>query len=546
MKRLIVLPIFLCIFFLSFLNAADYDFHEKVSSLIEQTVKKGSNGYLNRFYKNIYYIPVWVHEHKISSFSTSLLKSIEANKHNIPASLYNKSLQLKKRASAVYSRGSIKDKLALELAMSTLYSQYFSYLGSGGTDWSLFQSKLAAKNRAYDIDAKWVNYGTKGSPANMLKDAIINGNLETSMAGNRAFSYNYDKLSEKLKLYKEAAQNSHLQKITIGKKYLKPGEKSNAIPLIKERLAATDELGECSLNSSKLYDKCLLEAVKRFQKNNGLASSGVIGSKTLSALNESLASRAVKIEMNLDRIKQFNQRDEKYHVVINIPDFMLYFMENDQVKKKMRVIVGNKRHPTPVFGSRVAYIVLNPYWNVPDSIIQKEFIPKMLKDPDAMKKQNINITKSWAKDAPLVDPSTVDWEEYRSSKTVPFRFAQPPGYGNALGKIKFIFPNDFSVYMHDTPTKRLFKRDTRAFSHGCIRLSEPMEMLRVFSEVDSNVNLGSSRSILKGSKETNVYLAKSVPVDVVYLTAWVNPSGELQFRNDIYGYDKLQLACRVR
>jgi murein L,D-transpeptidase YcbB/YkuD len=100
--------------------------------------------------------------------------------------------------------------------------------------------------------------------------------------------------------------------------------------------------------------------------------------------------------------------------------------------------------------------------------------------------------------------------------------------------------------MHDTPTKRLFKRDTRAFSHGCIRLSEPMEMLRVFSEVDSNVNLGSSRSILKGSKETNVYLAKSVPVDVVYLTAWVNPSGELQFRNDIYGYDKLQLACRVR
>jgi len=271
----------------------------------------------------------------------------------------------------------------------------------------------------------------------------------------------------------------------------------------------------------------------------------VVGSETLSALNESLASRAAKIELNLDRIRQFNQRDEKYHVIINIPDFMLYFMDADRIKKQMRVIVGDKRHPTPVFGSKVAYIVLNPYWNVPDSIIQKEFIPKMLKDPEAMKKQNINITKGWAKDAPRVDPSTVDWKEYRYSKTVPFRFAQPPGYSNSLGKIKFIFPNDFSVYMHDTPTKRLFQRDMRAFSHGCIRLSEPMEMLRIFSEIDSNVNLGSSKSILKGSRETNVYLSKSVPVDVVYFTAWVNPSGELQFRDDVYGYDKLQIACRV-
>jgi murein L,D-transpeptidase YcbB/YkuD len=527
------------------LNAGDYDFHEKVSLLIEKSVKKESNGYLNRFYQDIYYIPVWVHEHKVSSFSESLLKSIESNRDNIPIAIYNKSLQLKETISKVYAGGTLQDKLSLELALSRLYSQYFSYLGSGSTDWNLFQSKLAAKNRAYNMEAKWVNYGIKSSPANILKDAIINGNLETSMNGDATFNYNHDKLVEKLKLYKKAAENNNLQKITINTKYLKPREKSNAVPLIKKRLDATGELGGCSLNSDTLYDKCLFEAIKRFQTNNGLSNSGVIGSETLNALNESLASKAIKIEMNLDRIRQFNQRDEKHHIVINIPDFMLYFMENNQVKKQMRVIVGDKKHPTPVFGNKVAYIVLNPYWNVPDSIIQKEFIPKMLKDPEAMKKQNINITKDWAKDAPLVDPATIDWSEYRHSKSVPFRFAQPPGNSNALGKIKFIFPNDFSVYMHDTPTKHLFKRDTRAFSHGCIRLSEPMELLRIFSEIDSNVNLTSSKSVLKGSKETNVYLSKSVPVDVVYFTAWVDAHGELQFRNDIYDYDKLQLACRI-
>ncbi|MBN2767812.1 MAG: L,D-transpeptidase family protein [Campylobacterales bacterium] len=545
MKRFIVVPLFLCILFLHPLNAGDYDFHEKVSMLIEQNLKKNPDSYLNRFYKSIYYIPVWVHEHKISSFSQSLLKSIETNRFNLPSAIYNKSLRLQEKASKIYSGGNIQDKLVLELEFSKLYNQYYSYLGSGGTDWSLFQSKLAAKNKAYNMDAKWVSYGVASSPANLLKSAIINGSLSASMDQKSEFGFNYDKLYEKLKFYNAVAQKEQIQKITIGKTYLKPGENSSAIPLIRKRLALTDELGGCSQNGSTLYDKCLFDVIKQFQARNGLSNSGVIGKDTLSALNESLASRARKIELNLDRIKQFNQRDEKYHVIINIPDFMLYFMDGKQVKKQMRVIVGDKKHPTPVFGSKVAYIVLNPYWNVPDSIIQKEFIPKMLKDPDAMKKENINITQGWAKDAPIVDPSTIDWNEYRYTKTVPFRFAQPPGYGNALGKIKFIFPNDFSVYMHDTPTKRLFKRDTRAFSHGCIRLSEPMEMLRIFSEIDNNVNLGNSKGILKGSKETNVYLAKSIPVDVVYLTAWVNSNGEIEFRDDVYGYDKLQLSCRA-
>ena len=207
----------------------------------------------------------------------------------------------------------------------------------------------------------------------------------------------------------------------------------------------------------------------------------------------------------------------------------------------MEVITGKPRHPTPIFSNTVKTIVLNPYWNVPKSIIQKEMIPKLMRNPNAMARQGIEIRAGWGADAKKISGGSVNWSQYRYSKTVPYRFAQVPGYRNALGKVKFLFPNKFSVYMHDTPTKHLFKKNRRAFSHGCIRLEKPRELLRTFSTFNDNVDFDKSQKVLRGKKNSYIKLQEKVPVDVVYLTAWIDYDGKLQFRNDVYKYDEMQL-----
>ncbi|HSR73386.1 MAG TPA: L,D-transpeptidase family protein, partial [Sulfurovum sp.] len=274
-----------------------------------------------------------------------------------------------------------------------------------------------------------------------------------------------------------------------------------------------------------------------------LAPDGVIGKSTITAMNIPVEQRIASIRLNLDRIKWLNQRNAKRHITINIPAFTLYFEQDGQLLKQMKVITGKPRNPTPIFSNSVQYIVLNPYWNVPKSIIQNEMIPKLLRNPNAMVKEGIDIYAGQGDDAQKISGGSVDWSQYRYSKSMPFRFAQPPGYKNALGKVKFLFPNEFSVYMHDTPTKPLFSRDVRAFSHGCIRLGEPIELLKIFSDFNDNVDFEKAQKRMEGNKREYLKLQTQVPIDVVYLTAWVDYDGVLQFRDDIYGYDAMQLSA---
>ncbi|HFD14263.1 MAG TPA: murein L,D-transpeptidase, partial [Epsilonproteobacteria bacterium] len=165
----------------------------------------------------------------------------------------------------------------------------------------------------------------------------------------------------------------------------------------------------------------------------------------------------------------------------------------------------------------------------------------LMRNPNAMAKQGIEIRDGWGKDAKKISGSSVNWAQYRYSKSVPFHFAQVPGYKNALGKVKFLFPNQFSVYMHDTPNKRLFSRDVRAFSHGCIRLHKPRELLKTFASFNDTIDFDKAQERLKGKKKAYLSIPNKVPVDIIYLTAYVDYEGVLQFRNDIYGYDKMQL-----
>ena len=526
----------------SFMFANELDYQDDASMVISNSLKaQPQHKFLKHLYKRVLYMPIWMKEHSLSKPATELFDYIKHDKTLDPnGKLYNDALLLHQMAQDIYTRdGSLADKVSMEFKISQIYQGYMNYLYFGSINWGAFKARIS-NLMIDDVHTDWVLHRPNVDPIAIAENALFTHELSKQLDAHIPTQYHYKALQKALIRYMDIKKNGGWNKVVLQTNKLSPNHKDIGVKSIKERLKVTgDYQGEVDDNT--LYDDTLVEAVKKFQARHGLVSDGIIGKGTLQVLNESVDDKIKKIRLNLDRIKWLKDRKSRYHIVINIPDFRLYFEDNGKLIQTMKVITGKPNHPTPIFGDLVELIVLNPYWNVPTSIIQKEMIPKLLRNPNAMKKKGIEIRSGWGKDAKIVNPSSVNWAAYRYTKRVPYRFAQVPGYKNALGKIKFLFPNRFSVYMHDTPTKNLFKRNVRAFSHGCVRLQKPRELLKTFASIDKSIDLEKAFEILKGKKNTTIRLSKKIPVDIVYLTAFIDYDGNLQFRNDVYCYDKMQL-----
>jgi murein L,D-transpeptidase YcbB/YkuD len=206
----------------------------------------------------------------------------------------------------------------------------------------------------------------------------------------------------------------------------------------------------------------------------------------------------------------------------------------------MRVITGRTGHETPIFYGRIRTIVVNPYWRIPPSIIRHETVPKLKKNPGYTNKKKIEIHTGYSEHSPKVNPYKVNWHKY-GRKLPPYKFMQSPGEHNALGKVKYLFPNKYSVYMHDTNQRNLFVKDYRALSHGCVRLQKPFDLLATFAEIEPKIDAEKTQEILDKNKKTPYRLSRSVPVDIVYLTSYVDIDDNIMFWDDVYGYDKMQL-----
>jgi murein L,D-transpeptidase YcbB/YkuD len=341
-----------------------------------------------------------------------------------------------------------------------------------------------------------------------------------------------------LKKYKQIAANGGWEKLPDFKN-LKPGMHSSVVPSLRKRLAIEGDY-VCDKNeTSNKYSGCLVEAVKKFQARHGLEAAGFIGKMTKKALNVTAKEKVAKLKLNLDRIKWIKRDNDKYHIYVNIPSFSMHMYDGKDLIRSMRVITGRKGHETPIFYGRVRTIVLNPYWRIPPSIIRHETLPKLKKDPGYTNKKHIEIHTGYSEHSPKVDPYSVNWHKY-GKKLPPYRFMQSPGEKNALGKVKYLFPNKYSVYMHDTNQRYLFVKDYRALSHGCVRLHKPFELLETFAEIEPKIDEQRAKTILEENKKTPYRLSKSIPVDIVYLTVLVEKDGTVMFFDDVYGYDKLQ------
>ena len=248
-----------------------------------------------------------------------------------------------------------------------------------------------------------------------------------------------------------------------------------------------------------------------------------------------------KIRMNIERIKMLKPGLGKTYALVNIPEYIIRVIEKDKESVKMRVIVGKKKNPTPIFSADLKYITLNPTWNVPDSIARNEIIPKVLKNPAYLKSHRLVMRKDYNLDSPALSFNSVNAKAYVGGEGyVPFKFIEIPSNRNALGRVKFIFPNHHSVYMHDTPAKSLFKRSSRAFSHGCVRLHRPKDMLEFISKNYTAHDYGDVTTKYNSRKTHYLKITKRLPVHTAYLTTYVNESGKLLSFGDPYGYDKSQ------
>ena len=524
-------------------NASELKYQENASEIIMNSLKsQPKTSFLRKLYTQLFFVPAWIHEKGLSSAGKDIFAHIKNDATlDKTGKLYQDTLLLENKVEEVYGNNStITQKIDLEFKISQLYEAYTNYAYLGSINWGAFNARIS-NLMVNDVSTEWVLHRPSADAATMLENAALGGSLAKELKKAIPSKYKYKALRKKLIKYRAIKEAGGWEHIVIHGT-LRAGKKANGVHALRERLRATGDYVPCgkSLEGIK-YDACLQKAVKAFQSRNGLPSDGEVGPATLKVLNKTVDERITTILLNLDRIKWLKKRNTKRHIIINIPDFMLYFEEDGKLIKSIRTVVGKAKNPTPIFSNTVKTIVLNPYWNLPKSIIQKEMIPKLIKNPNAMKRKNIEIRDGWGANAKKVNPRSVNWADYMYSKDVPFRFAQLPGPRNALGKIKFLFPNKFAVYMHDTPAKKLFKKRKRAFSHGCIRLQKPRELLKTFASFNTNIDYAKSKTILKGKKKTFYSLEQSVPVDVIYLTSWIGYDGKLQFRNDIYGYDKMQL-----
>jgi murein L,D-transpeptidase YcbB/YkuD len=319
---------------------------------------------------------------------------------------------------------------------------------------------------------------------------------------------------------------------------LRAGERGPRVAALRARLAALGDLqaGAPRPADPALFDEPLQAAVRRFQSRKGLGADGAVGRLTLAALNASAADRAATAAVNLERLRWMNRPLGARHVLVNIPDFTVQLRDGDATAFSERVVVGKLATQTPEFSDEMSHIVLNPTWFVPRSIATQDILPKLQADPTYLAQRNMRLVRNDGGETPA-DPSLHDWSAY-SRGNFPYSIRQRPDEGNALGRVKFIFPNNHAIYLHDTPQKNLFDRTARAYSWGCVRVRDPLRLAEALLAPQTADPRGFIERTLATGRERYVHLDAPVPVHLVYRTLWVDAAGVVHTRPDVYGRDR--------
>ncbi|MFN3233725.1 MAG: murein L,D-transpeptidase [Alphaproteobacteria bacterium] len=348
----------------------------------------------------------------------------------------------------------------------------------------------------------------------------------------------YDGLMTVLARYRDLSENVASTLVPAGAA-LKPDMTDPRVTLLRQRLEATDEVGPADPDAADRYNEALVEAVKRFQVRHGLDADGVVGPETLRALNVSFEDRVQQIRVNLERARWVLHDLSDEFLVVNIAGFEVFLVRGGSPVWNSRVVVGRTYRKTPVFKAEMSYLVLNPTWTIPPTILRKDKLPAIAKDVSYLAKNNMQIVDRTGR---AVDPATIDWTQ-TTARGFPYQIVQRPGPDNALGQIKFMFPNDHFVYLHDTPSRELFGKASRAFSSGCVRVENPLDLAERLLAGQEDWTRETIEKAIATGRLRNVTLTKKMPIIIMYWTVQPSPAVGVRFFRDVYERDAAVLAA---
>ena len=481
--------------------------------------ERAAAAYVTAFYERRSFIPAWREEGRIAALLTAIRN---ASAHGLtPDDYHLAGIETIYEEEFARTEASAGRWAALELVLTDALMSLVHDLHYGKVDPQRHDPAWNLRGPGHSHQTLELAEGALAAPA-------LDEFLEDRFRRN---AY-YRRLQSTLAEYRRIANEGGWPLLDAGPS-IRLRSEDERLPVLAARLAITGDFADTGFHAEKFaMDEPLEGAVRRFQSRHGLDVDGVVGAATLRALNVSVEQRILQLRLALERVRWVIDGVTDSFVVVNIASFRAYLVSGGQIIWETRVVVGRDNRQTPSFRDELKYIVFNPTWTVPYSIATRELLPQIKADPDWFRSRNFEVRHVAGN---RVDPATVDWQAV-SARNFQYILVQRPGPNNALGQVKFMFPNEHAVYLHDTPARELFGASERAFSHGCIRVENPLNLAEVLLEPNSWDRQRIDAALATG-KPTTVYLARPLPILLLYLTANVDPDGTVHFYRDIYRRD---------
>lgn len=405
---------------------------------------------------------------------------------------------------------------------------YVRHLYEGKADPQQLDPSFNYSRRDFDPEEVAVN----------LRNTIAESSVHQVVDSARPDSAFYVQMRAALAYYRDLADRVAFRPLP-GSPILKPGQSHANVSLLRKRLEDVGYLAGAS-ERSDYYDATLATAMKQFQHDHGLDVDGIVGAQSFLQLNMSYEARVDSLRINMDRLRWVTQDISDDFIAVNVAGFELYYMRNDELVWETPVMTGTIEHQTPVFTEKLKYLEFNPTWTVPRSIIARSLFPKFKANPQYAVDNNYDLIDRKGNRA---DPHAINWAGH-TPDNFPYSVVQQPGENNALGRVKFIFPNRYAVYLHDTPSRALFSRSARAFSSGCVRVKNPLEFAQVLLDDPQNWSLEQVEALVASRKpQQRIFMKRDVDIMLMYWTTSPTRGGKLQFHPDIYGKDPAALSA---
>ena len=512
---------------------------EEIIQLLRQSAVDGTAAYftdsdrsvyLSASFREVYashaYQPLWSENGQPAPQLDSLLSALgRADQEGLVPATYHLA-RLEETLAAIALHPDAEKVVQLDQLATAAYLTYAAHLSGG----SMSPARL---------DTNWHVVARHLPLAGYLSGALREGTVGQSLAGLLPGAESgYPALKRELQRLKAIARRGGWPALPVTH-VLQKNDSGQAVTTLRHILAATGDLDSARVDFPR-FDADLQAGLRRFQGRHGLTPTGKVDKSTLRALNVPVGERIGQVTLNLERMRWLPRQPDDRFISVNIPEYKLRVVEQHRPVLEANVVVGKPDHATPIFADTLESIVFSPEWNVPGQIATREILPLVQRNPYYLQKNNFEVFDSWNANAKPVNPYSINWREV-TPEHFKYRIVQKANGKNALGAVKFLFPNSLNIYIHDTPAKQLFQERRRAFSHGCVRLENPEKLAVYLLQNTGDWSPEKVQAQLHGTAPVKVLLAQPVKVQITYLTAFVQ-DGALQFRDDVYGYDPQQLA----